>query len=103
MQNKSKQFSPLALSFFADIAVFTLCPSEAYAVNAQGELGASVGRVNTLLGGNIMNVIMGIGIAASVILALMKSSLIPLGIGIATGILYGFAKTWIDAVFVLCV
>jgi hypothetical protein len=103
MQNKSKHFSPLALSFLAAIAAFTLCPPDAYAVNAQGELGASVGRVNTLLGGNIMNVIMGMGIAASVVIALMKSSLIPLGIGIATGILYGFAKTWIDAVFVLCV
>ncbi|MBP9776865.1 MAG: hypothetical protein KBD36_03370 [Alphaproteobacteria bacterium] len=103
MQNKSKHFSPLALSFFAAIAAFSLCQPDAYAVNAQGELGASVGRVNTLLGGNIMNVIMGMGIAASVVIALMKSSLIPLGIGIATGILYGFAKTWIDAVFVLCV
>lgn len=103
MQTKSHYLSPLTLSFFAAIAAFTLCPPDVYAVNAQGELGASVGRVNTLLGGNIMNVIMGIGIAASVILALMKSSLIPLGIGIATGILYGFAKTWIDAVFVLCV
>ena len=103
MQDKLNHFSSLALSFVAVLAAFTFCPSEAYAVNAQGELGASVGRVNTLLGGNIMNVIMGIGIAASVILALMKSSLIPLGIGIATGILYGFAKTWIDAVFVLCV
>lgn len=103
MQNKSNHFPPLALSFFAALAAFSLCPSDVYAVNANGELGASVGRVNTLLGGNIMNVIMGIGIAASVILALMKSSLIPLGIGIAAGILYGFAKTWIDAVFVLCV
>ena len=103
MQNKSKHFSPLALSFFVVLAAFSLCPPDAYAVNAQGELGASVGRVNTLLGGNIMNVIMGMGIAASVVIALMKSSLIPLGIGISSGVLYGFAKTWIDAVFALCV
>ncbi len=103
MQNKINHFPSLALSFCAVLAVFTFYSSAAYAVNANGELGASVGRINTLLGGNIMNVIMGIGIAASVIIALMKSSLIPLGIGIAAGILYGFAKTWIDAVFVLCV
>jgi ABC-type dipeptide/oligopeptide/nickel transport system permease subunit len=33
----------------------------------------------------------------------MKSSLIPLVIGIGSGVLYGFAKTWIDTVFALCV
>lgn len=103
MQTKINYFPSLALFFCAALVAVTVCPSAAYAVNAQGELGASVGRVNALLGGNIMNVIMGMGIAASVVIALMKSSLIPLGIGIATGILYGFAKTWIDAVFVLCV
>lgn len=102
MKNKSNSFSPLAFSLLG-IAALSFCASGANAVNAQGELGASVGRVNALLGGNIMNVIMGMGIAASVVVALMKSSLIPLGIGISTGILYGFAKTWIDTVFVLCV
>jgi hypothetical protein len=90
MQNKSKHFFPLALSFFAAIAAFSLCQPDAYAVNAQGELGASVGRVNTLLGGNIMNVIMGMGIAASVVIALMKSTLFLLALGLRV---YGFAKT----------
>lgn len=100
---KNKTFTSLTLSLLTIAATFVLSIPEAYAVNAQNEMGASVTHLNTLLGGHIMNAIMGIGIAASVVIALMKSSLIPLGVGIGAGILYGFAKTWIDAVFTLCV
>ncbi|MBY0501654.1 MAG: hypothetical protein K2P93_06600 [Alphaproteobacteria bacterium] len=89
--------------FLFILAAFVLISPEVLAVNAQQEMGASTQRLNTLLSGNIMNVIMGIGIAASVVFAFMKSSLIPLGIGISSGVLYGFAKTWIDAVFAICV
>lgn len=100
---KNKIFTSLTLSLLTIGAAFVLSTPEAYAVNAQTEMGASVTRLNTLLGGHIMNAIMGVGIAASVVIALMKSSLIPLGVGIGAGILYGFAKTWVDAVFALCV
>ena len=100
---KNKIFTSLTLSLLTIGAAFVLSAPEAYAVNAQTEMGASVTRLNTLLGGHIMNAIMGVGIAASVVIALMKSSLIPLGVGIGAGILYGFAKTWVDAVFALCV
>jgi hypothetical protein len=90
------------LSLFV-LATFILISPEASAVVPDGEMTPSTLRLNALLSGNIMNVIMGIGIAASVVFAFMKSSLIPLGIGISSGVLYGFAKTWIDAVFALCV
>ncbi len=93
----------LTLSFWAVIATFVLYVPDACAVNTSAEMGASVKNLNDLLGGHIMNAIMGVGIAASVVVALMKSSLIPLGVGISAGVLYGFAKTWIDAVFTLCV
>lgn len=98
----SKQHKIFMLFLFA-LATLVLISPEVLAVNAQQEMGASTQRLNTLLSGNIMNVIMGIGIAASVVFAFMKSSLIPLGIGISSGVLYGFAKTWIDAVFAICV
>ncbi len=100
--NPSLSF-PLVLSFLLVTTAFLLCSPESYAVNAAGEMGASVTRVNTLLGGNVMNAIMGIGIVASVVISFMKSSLIPLGIGMGTGVLYGFAKTWINTVFAVCV
>ncbi len=93
----------LFMLFLFALAAFVLSTPEAFAVNAGAEMGASTQRLNGLLSGNIMNVIMGIGIAASVVFAFMKSSLIPLGIGISSGVLYGFAKTWIDAVFTICV
>lgn len=98
-RNQQKFF----MLFLFVLAIFVLISPEVLAVNAQQEMGASTQRLNTLLSGNIMNVIMGIGIAASVVFAFMKSSLIPLGIGISSGVLYGFAKTWIDAVFAICV
>jgi hypothetical protein len=98
----SKQHKIFMLFLFV-LATLVLISPEVLAVNAQQEMGASTQRLNTLLSGNIMNVIMGIGIAASVVFAFMKSSLIPLGIGISSGVLYGFAKTWIDAVFAICV
>ncbi len=100
--SQSTYNSPDLLALFV-IAAFILSPPEAFAVIPDGEMGTSTGRLNALLSGNIMNVIMGIGIAASVVFAFMKSSLIPLGIGISSGVLYGFAKTWIDAVFTVCV
>ncbi|OJW46255.1 MAG: hypothetical protein BGO67_08540 [Alphaproteobacteria bacterium 41-28] len=103
---KNKKFNPhtlLSLSILAGAISLMLSAPEAYAVNSSTEMGASVTRLNNLLGGHIMNAIMGVGIAGSVVIALMKSSLIPLGVGIGAGILYGFAKTWIDAVFTLCV
>ncbi len=93
----------LIILFLFVLTTFVFSLSEAFAVNVQQEMGASTQRLNTLLSGNVMNVIMGIGIAASVVFAFMKSSLIPLGIGISSGVLYGFAKTWIDAVFTICV
>lgn len=99
---ESKQHKIFMLFLFV-LATLVLISPEVLAVNAQQEMGASTQRLNTLLSGNIMNVIMGIGIAASVVFAFMKSSLIPLGIGISSGVLYGFAKTWIDAVFAICV
>ena len=100
--SQSTYNSPALLALFV-VTAFVLSPPEAFAVVPNGEMTPSTLRLNTLLSGNIMNVIMGIGIAASVVFAFMKSSLIPLGIGISSGVLYGFAKTWIDAVFAVCV
>jgi hypothetical protein len=102
-QNVRTKGEQLFLLLFLTLVAFLFTSPEAFAVNAGAEMGASTQRLNTLLSGNIMNVIMGIGIAASVVFAFMKSSLIPLGIGIGSGVLYGFAKTWIDTVFALCV
>src|SRR5579872_4728496 len=93
----------LILTTLMASTLFLLLPSDAFALNAANEMGPSVQRLANLLHGNLMHAIMVTGIAASAAMSFFKGSFIPVGVGIGTGVLYGFAHTWIDATFAMCV
>lgn len=91
------------LPLFVIGLAYALSPSEAFALNAGQEMGASAQRLHNLINGNVMHVIMVVGIAASVAMSFYKSSFVPVAVGVGAGVLYGFAQTWIDATFAICV
>jgi hypothetical protein len=92
-----------ALSLGLAALAFILSSPDVLAVDADGEMGASTKRIDTLLNKNIMHTVMGAGIASSVIYSFYKSSFVPVGVGVGAGVLYGFSRTWIDAVFAVCI
>lgn len=92
-----------AISLGLAALALILSSPEVLAVDADGEMGASTRRIDTLLNRNIMHVVMGAGIASSVIFSFYKQSFVPVGVGVGSGVLYGFARTWVDAVFALCI
>ena len=88
---------------FCLVAVACLATSpDTLALNAGQEMGASVQRLDTLLQGNLMHAVMGVGIAASLMMALFKASVVPVMVGVGSGVLYGFANTWINTTFACC-
>lgn len=100
MKNKITFFTAAT---FTVGAVFLMTSSDALALNAAHEMGPSVQHLVNLLHGNMMHAIMVAGMAASAAMSFFKGSFIPVGVGIGTGVLYGFAHTWIDASFAICV
>lgn len=92
-----------AISLGLAALALLLSSPEVLAVDADGEMGASTKRIDALLNKNIMHTVMGAGIASSVIYSFYKSSFVPVGVGVGAGVLYGFARTWIDAVFAICI
>lgn len=81
---------------------FLFTSNDGFALNAGQEMGQSVQRLTALLHGNVMHAIMVTGMAASAALSFFKGSFVPVGVGVGTGVLYGFAHTWIDTAFTLC-
>jgi type IV secretory pathway VirB2 component (pilin) len=90
-------------TFLLCIGITVVFSSDAFALNAGQEMGQSVQRLANLLHGNVMHAIMVVGVAASSAMSFFKSSFVPVGVGVGTGVLYGFAHTWIDTAFTLCV
>ena len=95
----SKGLSLAALS----LGSLILSNSTAFALNAGAEMGASAQRLEALLNGNVMHVIMLVGLAVSVVMSFYKSTFVPVAVGIGAGVLYGFAITWVQATFAMCV
>ena len=94
-----------SLFIMTGLAVVMSCLNspDLLALNAGQEMGQSVQRLATLLHGNVMHAIMVTGVAASAAMSFFKSSFVPVGVGVGTGVLYGFAHTWIDTAFTMCV
>ena len=93
----------LTLMTLSVMAIFLSASPDALALQAGQEMGPSALALHNLINGNVMHAIMIIGIAASVAMSFYKSSFVPVGVGIGTGVLYGFAQTWITATFTVCV
>ena len=90
-------------SAFLALTTLLFTASNALALNAGNEMGASAQRLANLLNGNVMHVIMIVGLAVAVVMSFHKSTFVPVVVGIGSGVLYGFAHTWIGATFAVCV
>src|SRR5258708_7371049 len=78
----------ITVSLVASVAILIFTSPDAVALNAGQEMGASVQRLDTLLQGNLMHAVMGVGIAASLMMALFKASVVPVMVGVGSGVLY---------------
>lgn len=106
MSSSSRETSTretIMLTFVATLAILMLTSPDAFSLNAGQEMGPSVQRLDSLLQGNLMRAIMGVGIAASLAMAFFKASAVPVMIGIGSGVLYGFACTWVNSTFACCI
>ncbi len=84
-------------------ALVLLATQDAMALNAGAEMGASANRLAQLINGNVMHVIMLVGLSVSVVMSFYKSSFVPVAVGIGAGVLYGFAYTWVNSTFAMCI
>jgi hypothetical protein len=80
---------------------FLLSSPECCAVQ-DGEMKDSANAVKKLVDNNLIPVGLSVGACLSLFHAFMKSSFVPLGVCVASGIGYGFAKTWLSTVYALC-
>jgi len=88
------------------LTLFTL----AFLLNASGagaavggEMNESVTTLHNLLHGNVIRTVMLVGLVVSVVMAVHKSSLVPVGVGVGIGVFYSFAYTWVNATYAVCV
>ena len=93
----------LTLMTLSVMATFLCTSPDALALLPGQEMGASALALHNLINGNVMHVIMIVGIAGAVAMSFYKSSFVPVGVGIGTGVLYGFAQAWITSTFTMCV
>lgn len=87
------------------IAVFTLYGTDALAVGNSPDVGlnTSVGNLVNILNNNLVPIVLICGCLAGAALAYMKSSPAPFIIALITTVSFGFAKSWINGTYAVCV
>lgn len=100
MQNKT-----LTLMYLSLIAVFMLAGTDVSAVGNSPDAGlnTSVGNLVNILNNNLVPIVLICGCLAGAALAYMKSSPTPFIIALITTVSFGFAKSWINGTYAVCV
>ena len=97
--------TPFILTFFAIVAVCVLCGPEVLAISDSVDAGlnTSVGNLTGILNKNLVPIVLLCGCLAGVAISFMKSSPTPFIVALITTASFGFAHSWINGTYTVCV
>jgi uncharacterized membrane protein len=97
--------NPLLLTFFTLTAICMLFGPEAFAISdsVDGGLNTSVKNLTGILEKNLVPVVLLCGCLAGIAISFMKSSPTPFIVALITTASFGFAHSWINGTYTVCV
>ena len=95
----------MTLTYLSLIAVFMLYGTDALAIgqSPDGGLNTSVGNLTSILNNNLVPIVLICGCLAGVAISFMKSSPTPFIVALITTASFGFAHSWINGTYAVCV
>lgn len=99
------KYTNIIFTSFAIAAALMVCGTDALAIgqSPDGGLNTSVGNLTSILNNNLVPIVLLCGCLAGVALSFMKSSPTPFIVALITTVSFGFAHSWINGTYAVCV